>query len=213
MARRSPEEVLAILGSVHSPPVDPRLDEVLEGFRRQWLAIGRQRYAGLDVDIEDAIQAALLTLLSPGRLDALREPGKLEAWGRSVFIRAVLRLARVERRRHRHRAWLGGPDEHPEDVLRERLPADAPGPEDEASGRERLRIVARCVEGLEVARLRFVDGLPEQEIARRCHLSRDAVAGQLKRLRRTLRRTLGEESTTHPPASGSLGSRTVPPRR
>jgi RNA polymerase sigma factor (sigma-70 family) len=193
MARRSPEEVIAILGSVHSPPPDPRLDEVLEDFRRQWLAIGRQRYAGLDVDIEDAIQAALLTLLSPGRLDGLREPAKLEAWARSVFIRAVLRVARVERRRHRHRAWPGGPDEHPEDVLRERLPADTPGPEDEASGRERLRIVGRCMERLEVARLRFVDGLPEQEIARRCNLSRDAVAGQLKRLRRTLRRALGEE--------------------
>lgn len=192
MARRSPEEIILILRSAHGGAPDPRLDEVLDDFRRQWLALARHRYATVG-DVEDAIQAALLTLLSPGRVDAVREPAKLEAWARSVFVRAVLRLARSERRANRGRVW-GGAESDSEAILRERLPSDAPGPEEQVAGRERLRIVARCIADLEVARLRFVDGLAEKEIAARCNLTRDAVAGQLKRLRRTVRRALGEDT-------------------
>ena len=58
--------------------------------------------------------------------------------------------------------------------------------------RERLEIVARCVEKLDVARLKFVEDLPEKEIALRLNLTRDGVAGQLKRIRRGLRIAFGD---------------------
>ena len=77
-------------------------------------------------------------------------------------------------------------------MLRDRLPSATPTPEELVAARERLQIVARCVESLEVARLRFVEGLAEKDIAVRRGLTRDGVAGQLKRFRKALRRALGE---------------------
>jgi DNA-directed RNA polymerase specialized sigma24 family protein len=50
--------------------------------------------------------------------------------------------------------------------------------------------VSRCIERLEVAKLRFVEDLPEKEIAERLNLSRDGVAGQLKRIRKAIRNAL-----------------------
>ena len=38
-----------------------------------------------------------------------------------------------------------------------------------------------------MARLKFVEDLPEKEIAERQGLTRDSVAGQLKRIRKALR--------------------------
>ena len=69
-------------------------------------------------------------------------------------------------------------------LVRDRLPAGQPSPEEIALGRERLRIVARCIEKVEVARLRFIDGLTEKEIALRRRVTRDSVASQLKRFRK-----------------------------
>jgi hypothetical protein len=45
---------------------------------------------------------------------------------------------------------------------------------------------------LDVARLRFIDGLPEKDIAKRQNLTRDGVAGQLKRIRKGLRIAFGD---------------------
>ena len=50
--------------------------------------------------------------------------------------------------------------------------------------------MSRCIERLEVAKLRFVEDLPEKEIAERLGLSRDGVAGQLKRIRKAIRNAL-----------------------
>ena len=66
-------------------------------------------------------------------------------------------------------------------------PTRRDSPEDLASHRERLAIVARAASKLEVARLKFVEDLPEKEIAARQGLTRDSVAGQLKRIRKSLR--------------------------
>jgi DNA-directed RNA polymerase specialized sigma24 family protein len=75
-------------------------------------------------------------------------------------------------------------------VLRERLASLEPTPEEQVSGRERLALVARCIERLEIAKLRFIEGLGEKEIAERLDLSRDGVAGQLKRIRKAIRNVL-----------------------
>ena len=187
-----PEAILAILRSAQSPAPDPRLDEVLAAFREHWLALARRRYPALRDDVEDAVQAALLKLVSGEKLDGLKEAARLEAWARSVFVNTVLDVARESGRHRARRSYVGAPDEDPEEVLRDRCPADRPTPEDTVVQRERLAIVARCVQSTDVARLKFVEGLPEKEIAERQNLTRDAVAGQLKRLRRVLRAALEE---------------------
>ena len=187
-----PDTILAILRSALSGAPDPRLDDVLEAFRHQWMAIARRRYPGLENDLEDAVQCALLKLLSADKLDCLKDARRLEAWARSVFVNTVMDFARDGARHRRRRTYLGQPDEDPEDVLRDHVAADRPTPEETTAYHERLAIVARCVDQVEVARLRFVDGLPEKEIAARQRLTRDAVAGQLKRLRKGLRVALEE---------------------
>src|SRR5947208_557457 len=69
----SSETVVDILKSASSPAPDSRLTEVLEAFRRQWLAIARKKYPSLGPDIEDTIQIALLKLVSADRLASLRD--------------------------------------------------------------------------------------------------------------------------------------------
>jgi len=189
----SPETIVTVLRSAQSAVPDPRLEATLEGFRREWLGIGRRRYPALGADIEDAVQGALLKLVSPDKLAHLKDPARVAPWARSIFVNEVIDLVRDLKRRQSRRAELGGVDEHHEDVLRERVPSLEPTPEEAAMRRQRLAVIARCVGQLEVARLRFVDDLPEKEIAERLQLTRDGVAGQLKRIRKALRTALGEE--------------------
>jgi len=187
-----PEAILAILRSARSAAPDPLLGEVLEAFRRQWLAFARKRYPDLRDDLEDAVQSALVKLVSTEKLNGLKDVARLESWARSLFVHTVLDLARESGRRRTRRAYLASPDEDPEQVLREGLPADRPTPEEMTAYRERLEIVARCVEKLDIARLKFVENLPEKEIALRLNLTRDGVASQLKRIRRGLRVAFGD---------------------
>ncbi len=184
-----PEAIVAILRSAQAAAPDPRLESVLEAFRRDWSLLGRRRYPTMGDALDDALQIALLKIISPAKLAGLKDVVRVEAWGRSIFIHAVVDVAR-DLRRHRGHRLPAGPDDDPEDVLRDRLPALEPTPEDQAAGRERLVIVSRCIEHLEVARLRFVEDLPEREIAERLDLSRDGVAGQLKRIRKAIRNAL-----------------------
>jgi RNA polymerase sigma factor (sigma-70 family) len=182
-----PEAILAVLRSARSGSPDPQLGEVLEAFRRQWLALARKRYPELRDDLEDAVQNALVKLVSGEKLDGLRDVSRLESWARSLFVHTVLDAARESGRQRRRRAYLASPEEDSEDVLREGLPAERPTPEEMTSYRERLEVVARCVEKLDVARLKFIEDLPEKEIATRLNLTRDGVASQLKRIRKGLR--------------------------
>jgi RNA polymerase sigma factor (sigma-70 family) len=187
-----PETILAILRSAQSGTPDPRLGEVLQAFRQHWLALARKRYPAMEDDLEDAVQSALLKLVSGEKLDHLKDVSRLEAWARSVFVNTVLDVAREGIRHRRGRTYLGQPGDDPEEALRERIPSDRPTPEETSAYRERLEIVSRCVERVDVARLRFIEDLPEKEIALRQNMTRDAVAGQLKRLRRGLRLAFGE---------------------
>ena len=192
LLRETPEAVLAILRSARSAAPDARLDGVLDAFRRHWLAIARRRYPGLADDLEDAVQSALVKLVSSEKLDAVKDVSRLEAWSRSLFVHTVVDIARDGRRHRRGRAYVGATDDDAEQALRDELPCGLPTPEEIAVHRERLAIVATCVRGLEVARLRFVEDLSEKEIAARQDLTRDGVAGQLKRIRRNLRLALGD---------------------
>ena len=186
-----PETIVAILRSARSSRPDPRIDDVLAAFRREWETLGRRRYPTLGDALDDALQTALMKIISPRKLDGLKDPARLGAWGRSIFIHAVMDVAR-ELRRHRGLQLGTTADDDPETVLRERLPAVDPTPEEQAADRERLAIVGRFIDRAEVARLRFVEGLPERDIAERLALSRDGVAGQLKRIRKAIRNAFGE---------------------
>lgn len=190
----SPAEILAVLRSAQARSPDPRLGEILDGFRRHWLAIGRRRYPDLESDVEDAIQGALLKLVSPEKLDTLQDVGRLEAWARSLFVNTMIDVARDARRHTQGRSYPGSPDEDPERVLRDELAAQQSTPEETVAFRERLRILDEAIRGVEVARLRFVEDLSEREIAERRNLSRDGVAGQLKRFRKSLRSTFRSRS-------------------
>jgi RNA polymerase sigma factor (sigma-70 family) len=184
-----PEVIVAVLRSAHSGEPDPRLDDVLRAFRRDWEALGRRRYPALGDGLEDALQAALLKIISPEKLDGLRDPDRVAPWARSIFIHAAMDVAR-DLVRHRGQRLAHGPDEDPEEILRDRIPSGTATPEEEIASRERVRIVVGCIEQVEIAKLRFVDDLPEKEIADRLHLSRDGVAGQLKRIRKAIRKAL-----------------------
>ncbi|TMB24602.1 MAG: sigma-70 family RNA polymerase sigma factor [Deltaproteobacteria bacterium] len=188
-----PEAILTILRSAGSASPDPLLGEVLEAFRRQWLALARQRYPELHDDLEDAVQSALVKLISREKLDGLKDVTRLESWARSLFVHTVLDLARESGRHRARRAYLASPDQDPEEMLRDGLPVDRPTPEEMTAYRERLEIVARCAEKLDVARMKFVEDMPEKDIALRQNLTRDGVAGQLKRIRRALRIAFGDE--------------------
>jgi RNA polymerase sigma factor (sigma-70 family) len=198
-----PEVVLGIVRSASSPTPDPRLGPVLEGFRERWLALGRRRYRHVQDDLEDAAQTALMKLVATDKLDTLREVERIEAWARSIFVRAVLDLTRGALRQSDRNASGGTPEDAPEHALRDALPHWGPSPEDLASHRERLAIVARAASRLEVARLKFFEDLPEKEIAARQGLTRHGVAGQVKRIRATIRQALeASEATTRVIASG-----------
>jgi RNA polymerase sigma factor (sigma-70 family) len=192
MLRGEPEVLLGILRSAHSMTPDARLEPVLEDFRKRWLVLGGRYYPQLRDDLEDAVQGALLKLVCSDKLDTLREAERLEAWARSLFVHTVLDLARDGRRHNDRRTYVGTREDDPEHALRDTLPDWRPSPEELASHRERLAIVARTVSRLEVAQLRFVEDLPEKEIATRQGRTRFAVAGQLKRMRMTLRRALDD---------------------
>jgi DNA-directed RNA polymerase specialized sigma24 family protein len=189
----SPEAVLGILRSAHSTLPDPRLGAVLDHFRSRWLALGRRRYPGLGSGIEDAAQTALMRLISRGKLDTLRRAERLEAWARSLFVHAVLDLVRDPWRPGGRRIYDGPSGDDGEHAFLDGLPDDKPTPEELVAFRERLAIVARVVSRLEVARLKFIEDLPEKEIALRRGVSRSCVAGRLKRVRSALRQSFKDD--------------------
>ena len=148
-----PEAILAILRSARSASPDPPLGEVLEAFRRQWLALARKRFPKLQDDVEDAVQSGSQSSSQERSWTARRTSPASSPWARSLFVHRVLDLARERGCRRTRRAYLASPDEYPEEVLRNGLPGDRPTPEEMTAYRERLEIVARCVETLDVARL------------------------------------------------------------
>jgi RNA polymerase sigma factor (sigma-70 family) len=192
MLRGQAEAMLGVVRSARSGTPDPRLGRVLEDCREHWLAVGRRRYPHLRDEMEDAVQTALMKIVCSDKLDSLRDAERFEAWARSLFLHTLFDLARHERRHGNRRAYVGAAEDDPEHALRNAVPDDRPSPEDLASYRERLAIVARTVSRLEVARLKFVEDLSEKEIATRQRVTRHSVAGQLKRIRKALRQALGD---------------------
>lgn len=185
-------DVVAILRTARDPHPDARLGPLLAAFQGQWERLARRRFPDLGADTDDAVQEAMLKLTDPARLDALRDPQRVEAWGRSLFVRTALDVFKLERLHVRGRAAIRADDRTDVPPLVELLPSARPGPEEIAAQRERMALVGTCLAGLDVGRLKFVEDLSDLEIARRCHMSRDGVAGRLKRLRKQVRSVLDE---------------------
>ena len=186
----APLEALSVLQSARTSTPDPRLDALLQAFRRQWEAIARHRYRNLGSDLDDAVQEALLKLTDPRRLAGLRDPARIEAWGRSLFVRTVLDYLKFERSHVAGRVETTDRADAETASLIEAFATPHLGPEEEAAERQRIAIILRTIGQIEVGRLKFFEQLPDKEIAARCHLTRDGVAGQLKRLRKQVRAVL-----------------------
>ena len=166
MIPKSPGDIVGILRTALGPAPDPRLSDVLEAFRRQWLVVGR-RFPGLRDQLDDAVPDVAPEAGSPGKLDRLKDVTRLEGWARCIFVNTVLDLAR---RPVAGAGWRSG--------RRTRTPRTSCGrsrptvrPRKHGDVDQRLRIVSRCVERFPVARLKFVDDLPDKEIASRTRLS------------------------------------------
>ena len=185
-----PDVVRAILWSASSAIPDPRLESVLTAFRTRWVGLGRRCYPQLGDNLEDAVQTALMKLVSRDKLATLHEVQRLDAWARSLFVRTVLDQIRATRRHSASRPGDATPEDNVEEALRHSSSSTNPTPEDLALHRERLGIVSRVTAGLEVARAKFVEDLPEKEIARRQNLTRPSVASRLKRTRKLLLQAL-----------------------
>jgi len=191
--RVPPEDVLAILRSAAATPCHPELPQVLRVFELDWLAIARRRYPKMLGDFEDVAQVAALRLVSPTCLARLTSASKLVPWARSIFVNAMLDAIRDTRIERSLRLDIQGDEDGASaDVIGERFPFRGPGTEELCSYRERLAIIDRLMADLEVARLKFREGLSDKEIAARCDLTRDAVAGLLKRFRQSARKAVGD---------------------
>jgi RNA polymerase sigma factor (sigma-70 family) len=201
-------DVVAILRTARDARPDARLGPLLAAFRAQWERLAQRRFPDLGTDTDDAVQEALLKLSDPARLDALRDPERVEAWGRSLFVRTVLDVLKLERPHVRGRADVAADGRREIPALVELLPSMCPSPEELAGQRERMALVGECLAGLDVGRLKFVDELSDLEIARRCNMSRDGVAGRLKRLRKQLRSVLDEADRIGAPTRVAPGGRT-----
>src|SRR6185503_4793270 len=174
-ARLSSTDVVVVLRSARGSSPDPRLDDVLKAFRRQWSAIARKRFPRLGDDLDDALQEAMMKLTDPHRLDTLRDPTRIEAWGRSLFVYTVFDFMRVERSHAaaRDRPAGGHDEDGDEEAIEELLSSGTWGPEEIATHQQRVQLIVGCIDGIEVARLKFVEDLPDNEIAARCNLTRD----------------------------------------
>jgi len=192
MLTERPEVLLGILRSAHSASPDPRLDAVLARFRADWLRLGLRRYPMLASDLEDAVQIALVKLVSPARLATLHSVDKFSAWVRSLFVHTVLDLIRRNLRASRWRAYLDDTDDGDSEAALRSIPSSHPTPEDLASHRERVAIVLRLTSQLAVAQAKFVEDLTELEIAQRQGLTRYAVASRVRRTRQRLQEALGD---------------------
>jgi RNA polymerase sigma factor (sigma-70 family) len=159
--------------------------------RKEWLRIARVRLARLGDDTEDAVQAALMKVLSADKLSSLSDAFAIDRWARSIFVNTALDYLRDAQRRGRRRAPQTDFPDSDTDWF-DRLPTPEPDPEERVRRAERLAIIRGCLRQLDDAWLRYAEDLPEREVAVRVGASRAAVATRLKRFRRWLRDQLDE---------------------
>jgi RNA polymerase sigma factor (sigma-70 family) len=185
-----PETMLVVLRSARAATVETQLALVLEQLRTGWMAFAHRRYPQFQDYLDDAAQIALSKIVLSDKLEALRRVERINAWARSLFVRALFDVVREANRHSRWRSYVVASEHDDHELALRELPDGKPSAEELVSYRERLAIVAQVVSSLEVVRLKFVEDLPEKEIARRADRTRHSVAGQLKRVRQALRQAM-----------------------
>jgi RNA polymerase sigma factor (sigma-70 family) len=193
------EEIVRVLSSCRTGAPSPRVAEIYAAFSRQWKAAARRRLPWLgDADVEDAVQDTWEKLVSPARLGRLHEmfaAGRfadlhaLESWAFVMFLHTSVDRGRALRRSEQ---TLDDPDGCAG------VASPAMDAESLAARRQILERAGRAIRSSRIAeaghlfQAHFVDGDSDQEIADALGVTRDSVAGRLKRMRRLFRDILGE---------------------
>jgi len=181
-------------GSVHDDETAPHRErrgdpllEQLDAFYEEWF---RRLYAFIRRRVSDRSEAEDLTqevfVAALTSLERFEGRAQLESWLFGIARNVVL----AHRRR---RARRGA---HADAIVFEASLGDAPStPEETVRGRRALEVLRRELSAAEdwsarAFRLRWVEGIPLQEVARRTARSRHAVQASLERLRRRLVRDL-----------------------
>jgi len=93
----TPAELIAIVCSIVVPPPRAELEEVVGYLFTQWRGIRRSRFRSLWVCEDDLLQDALLKLAESLSRGMLRNPEKVEAFARKVFVCKALDAIRRRR--------------------------------------------------------------------------------------------------------------------
>lgn len=159
----------------------------MNDFRKIWIPLAdrfyRVAYHLLESrdDAEDAVQELYLKILSiPGKLVYVRDPA---AYG--ITLLKNICIDRIRRRESRRAEQL-------EDFMA----ADASGPEREMTEKDTLARVIKEMERLpekqaKVLRMRALEGLEYDEIARRTGLSQINIRVLISMARKTLKKSIG----------------------
>lgn len=159
----------------------------MNDFRKIWIPLAdkyyRVAYHLLESrdDAEDAVQELYLKILSiPGKLVYVRDPA---AYG--ITLLKNICIDRIRRRESRRA-------EHLEDFMA----ADASGPERKMTEKDTLARVIKEMERLpekqaKVLRMRALEGLEYDEIARRTGLSQVNIRVLISMARKTLKKSIG----------------------
>lgn len=159
----------------------------MNDFRKIWIPLAdrfyRVAYHLLESrdDAEDAVQELYLKILSiPGKLVYVRDPA---AYG--ITLLKNICIDRIRRRESRRAEQL-------EDFM----PADASGPERKMTEKDTLARVIKEMERLpekqaKVLRMRALEGLEYDEIARRTGLSQVNIRVLISMARKTLKKSIG----------------------
>lgn len=173
----------------------------MEAFKAMWLNIAERRYANVSGYIKDgirkdAVQEASARLIQ--RITTLRNPQKLEAFARAIFVNAALDILRDEHKVNDGRVY---PDrdvaDNPQwwvklvdDVMTD---PQTPTPEEERWAEERLRRVqdlVRCMsqQQRKVLTAKFLEDLSDREGAKRIGLGPDRYRHIVMEVRKLLRK-------------------------
>lgn len=159
----------------------------MNDFRKIWIPLAdrfyRVAYHLLESrdDAEDAVQELYLKILSiPGKLVYVRDPA---AYG--ITLLKNICIDRIRRRESRR-----------EEQLEDFMAADASGPERKMTEKDTLARVIKEMERLpekqaKVLRMRALEGLEYDEIARRTGLSQVNIRVLISMARKTLKKSIG----------------------
>jgi DNA-directed RNA polymerase specialized sigma24 family protein len=197
--------LIEILRSARSDPGGQELQEVLACFRRRFRAYAAKRWPWLAEHWDDAINMALARVCD--RIDEIEDADvdRVEYWVNLQFIRVMDGIRKAFKKEKQRRADLSDPDHEDESNPWDRFPNDGPDSQEQASARERLRIVQSVLRLSREAWLRLVEDLPVDEVARLTGRSPEWIRTFTMRLRRALREYLDEN-----PAEGAFGKSGLP---